>query len=474
VQIVCIILCAVFLVGMLVYAEESAAPTNPLLSLSHIAPHIHATGLSQLYPHAAVKPPPELICSLTEGNGGIIKGYSPEWEGRLARELLAVNLRHDIMRVAVGSYNGQLMGLVKLQASDKYGRRFDAKALQEDAVTALSVAFQLDPQMQSVDVWAVVPANGTHDYDHLPVFSAYATRQDFFRATDEPRSSSLALAGLGLVRLSPTYLQYACCAGLDLLSMVPPTVYDTTPMLDNWEAHVAEAQARLAAANGARIDVLEGTNDGHGMAALTIDDGPHPLTTPLMLAVLRDRGVHATFFLVAEKAEEYPELVRRIVAEGHEIANHSYSHRRAHELNSAQMLAELTTCQRVLGGLTGVNTRYFRPPGGRLNEPGLQAIAVSGHALVMWTTNADDWLKPAPSVIAANALKGLRPGGIVLMHQGSMESFNALPLIIDGAGQRGLRLCTVSELLAAGAAKITRMTTQEAMRHLQRLGFERE
>jgi len=456
-------------------ADSGPPSAHPLLTLSHLGPHLHAAGLSQLSAYIRNQPPAELTTPLSKGNLCIIKGYAPEWEGRLARQLLALNLRHDILRIAVGSYRNQVMGLLKLQAGDKRDRRFDAKALQDDAVSALAAGFRLDPQVQSLDLWAVVPANGTHDYDHLPVFSVSATREQFYRAIDEPRTAPHVLARLGLVRLDPTYLRYAGADGVaGGLRPLPASAYDAETMLHQWNELIRTAQARLARAGHPRVSILNGVTGSHGMAALTIDDGPHPLTTPLMLAVLRHYRVHATFFLVAEKAEEYPELVRRIAREGHEIANHSYSHPRAHELSSVEMLCELTACQEVIARLTGMTTTYFRPPGGRISEPGLQALAASGHTLVMWTNNADDWLKPAPEIIAANALRGLHAGSIMLMHQGSMQSFKALPLILQGAAARGLQLCTLSEMLPPGGAKITRMTPHEAMQHLHKLGYEHE
>ncbi len=474
-----LVLCGVFGLAAVSFpaasANSDAASTGPLLALSHLGPHLHAAGLSQLAAHVHSQPPAELTTSLTDGNLCIIKGYAPEWEGRLARQLLGLDLRHQILRIAAGSYQHQVMGLVKLEAGDRSHRRFDARVLQDDAVSALAAGFALDPQVQSLDLWAVIPANGTHDYDHVPVFSVSAEREQFYRALAEPRTAPNLLAMLGLVRLAPTYLRYAGIKAADNASApLPATSYDAETMLERWEQRVAAAQARLGQGDRAQVSILSGINGPQARAALTIDDGPHPLTTPLMLAVLRDYGIHATFFLVAEKAEEYPELVRRIARDGHEIANHSYSHPRAHQVSGAQMLSEITACQEVIGRLTGTTTAHFRPPGGRIGEPGLQALAVSGHTLVMWSNNANDWIKPAPEIIAANALDGLQSGGIILMHQGSMESFKALPLILQGATARGLQLGTVSELLSAGAARLTRMTPQAASQHLRRLGYERE
>jgi len=441
--------------------------------VSHLGPHMRSTVASQLVVHTAARPPRELTERLAPGTDSIIKGYSSTWEGALARDLLAVDLRHDIMRVAVAEYQADLMALVKLQAGHKHDGTFDPTLLQDDAVTALTVAFDLDPRMQSVDVWAVVPGDETREYAHIPVFSVSARRSDFIQAMAEPRKATHILGRLGLIRFAPNFLRYAAGGyGAGHLLGLPVSTFDGPATIDNWEDHVAQAYERLSNAEGVRLKILEPLRGPHGLAALTIDDGPHPLTTPLMLAVLRNHGVHATFFLVAEKAEEYPELVRRIARGGHEIANHSYSNRRAHELRDAELLAEVTACHDVVGRITGMATEYFRPPGGQITRGGLRALAASQHTVAMWTNNAHDWLKPKPQVIATNALKGLAPGAIILMHQGSMESFHALPLIIEGATAAGVELATISDLVAAGGATTIEMTVEDALTYFQQRGYK--
>ena len=466
------LLVSVTLIAALPLPVAQAEPQQPF-AVSHLGPHLRSAAASQLFAHTAARPPQNLTERLAPGRDSIIKGYSPTWEGALARELLAVDLRHDIIRVAVAEYQSDLMALVKLQAGDKHDGTFNAGALQDDAVTALSVAFDLAPRVQSVDVWAVVPGDETREYAHVPVFSVSVQRADFVQAMAEPRKATHILGRLGLVRFSPNYLRYAGGRyGAGHLLGLPVSTYDAPPASDDWEDHVAEAYERLSNAEPGHVNILEPLRGPHGLAALTIDDGPHPLTTPLMLAVLQDHGVHATFFLVAEKAEEYPELVRRIARAGHEIANHSYSNRRANELRDAELLAEVSACHDVVGRITGMATEYFRPPGGRVTEGGLRALGTSEHTMVMWTNNADDWLKPKPKVIAANALEGLGPGAIILMHQGSMESFRALPLIIEGAGAAGVQLGTVSDLVAVGGAATRDMSIEDALVYLHQRGYK--
>jgi peptidoglycan/xylan/chitin deacetylase (PgdA/CDA1 family) len=163
-----------------------------------------------------------------------------------------------------------------------------------------------------------------------------------------------------------------------------------------------------------------------------------------------------------------------IERDGHEIGNHAYTNRRAGDMTGPQILAELTACQNAVLALTGKKTRFFRPPGGRLTEDGLHAVAISDLTLAMWTNNADDWLKPVPEVIARNVLTGLEPGGVILMHQGSMESFQALPIIIEGARARGLELACMADVRSAGAARITQSPARELLAYLRKMGYRHD
>jgi peptidoglycan/xylan/chitin deacetylase (PgdA/CDA1 family) len=463
-------LCSISATG--VWCSDGCTTVSLAEGLSHLGPRLHASRLSQLAAHTGIRPPSALAAPLAPGNGDIIKGYSAAWESRLAAGLLAADLRHDILRVAVGSYKDSVMALVKLQAAERRDGRFDLMALEQDAVTALSIAFNQSPRMQSVDVWAVVPQADNAEYEHLPVFSISVTRDQFFRVTAQPRVATDVLARLGLIRLHPTYLKHVSPGVVfPLRSPLPVAVYDMPAMRAAWSERLEQCRVRLAESESMQVAMLEGVGGDHEVAALTIDDGPHPLTTPLMLSVLHDYGVRATFFLVGEKAEEYPELVARIARGGHEIANHSYTHRRAQQLTGPEILAEIEACREVLHRITGMDPTLFRPPGGRVGCAGLQALAASRHTLLMWTNNADDWLRPAPETIAANALERLEPGGIILMHQGSMESLLALPLIIEGAANKGIKLGTASEMLEAGAGRILQMEPTEAEIHLTQNGY---
>jgi peptidoglycan/xylan/chitin deacetylase (PgdA/CDA1 family) len=189
------------------------------------------------------------------------------------------------------------------------------------------------------------------------------------------------------------------------------------------------------------------------VVALTFDDGPHPAFTPQILDILKRYGVRATFFLIGARAERYPDLARRIVAEGHEIGDHTYSHpadlpRKDWDAICREIVKGADAIERV----TGVRPKLFRPPRGYLNYRVHTAAQLCGFTVVLWTVSADHHDAPTPEAMAQRVFKLVHPGAIVLMHDGRIpirwKDVKALPLLLDGLRKRGYRFVTVSELLS--------------------------
>lgn len=417
-------------------------------SLSHLAPHL-------FNPPAPAEPellPPGLLLAslVSDTEPGVIKGFDPASEDRLAQALLSLPLRQRLLKVAVASVNDRQMALIKLQAGDVRTGAFRVSDLQDDAVSALRVAFNLPLDLHQIDLWSVVPGRNQEGEVHQPVFSLCADRQPFALASSSPRPARDIIGDLeGLVRFAPQFLRYAGGARLqDIAPSLPRTAWSIAPLSENWPQLVLAARQdpRLGSASTARV-IVNGSGSGNKVA-LTIDDGPHPLITSLFLETLRKHDVKATFFVVGEKVEECPELLRRMVEEGHEIGNHTYSHPRLKNLSEAETLAQLRACQMVVGRVSGRPINLLRPPGGGVASHVLRAATAANSTVVLWTHNTNDWLKISPEEIAANALRDLRPGSVILMHQGDMLSVRALPLIIEGVAKKGLHLTTVSDMIA--------------------------
>jgi peptidoglycan/xylan/chitin deacetylase (PgdA/CDA1 family) len=189
--------------------------------------------------------------------------------------------------------------------------------------------------------------------------------------------------------------------------------------------------------------------------ALTFDDGPDPEWTPRVLDALGRAGVPATFFLVGERAERAPEVVRRMTAEGHEVGSHSWSHRCLWLCGPRTTVAEITRAHERLGALTGVPPRHFRPPWGMVNAAMFPVLRRVGERCVFWSVQPEG-RRPVPAARQiAHVLDRAHPGAIVDLHdaEGTRDAparlLQALPFLLDGLRERGYALTTVAGLLSA-------------------------
>jgi peptidoglycan-N-acetylglucosamine deacetylase len=187
-----------------------------------------------------------------------------------------------------------------------------------------------------------------------------------------------------------------------------------------------------------------------GVVALTFDDGPDPAATPIVLDLLAAAGVRATFFVSGACVDAHPDLVRRALAEGHEIASHGYHHR--HALFGRWPLAgffDTRTAVRRLRALAGP-IRFYRGPFGNYSWSVLASARLSGVQPVNWSVTALDW-HPAstPAEVARRVLELSGSGDVICMHdggRGGQRAIHALGPVLAGFAERGLRPVTLSEL----------------------------
>ncbi|MBN1572223.1 MAG: polysaccharide deacetylase family protein [Deltaproteobacteria bacterium] len=208
---------------------------------------------------------------------------------------------------------------------------------------------------------------------------------------------------------------------------------------------------------------LTGGDRGRPRVALTFDDGPHPKFTPMVLDVLKEYNVRATFFLVGEKVIENPDTVKRIVGEGHCIGNHSMSH--VHLLGlmrTARQMKEIEGCRRAITDTAGTSFPWYRPPMGYKTPSTFWAAKRLGLAVVGWHIKGWDTFYTDPEKIASSVLKRVRNGSIILLHDSSTlrerpidrsPTVDALPDILSGLKERGLRPVTLDGLFDTGEEK---------------------
>ncbi|HHW60739.1 MAG TPA: polysaccharide deacetylase family protein [Syntrophomonadaceae bacterium] len=190
------------------------------------------------------------------------------------------------------------------------------------------------------------------------------------------------------------------------------------------------------------------------VAALTFDDGPDPDTTPLVLDALKKHDAKATFFVMGKRAEEHPDILQRIAAEGHEIGNHSYSHAHYKKYNDKKfLLDEIRRTNRIIYSITAQHPQYFRPPGGYLSYDLIDISKEEGLTIAYWTSIQDskDWVEgKSAERIAAYVIKHIRPGQIILLHDGCSnghQTARAVDLILEELKQEGYSFVSFSELM---------------------------
>lgn len=224
-------------------------------------------------------------------------------------------------------------------------------------------------------------------------------------------------------------------------AIVTPGMNIDQELGNNFTARVHRMVASIARGSVARPRLI----------ALTFDDGPYPMYTPLLLDELKAMHVPATFFLIGRDAEQWPAITRRIEAEGNEVADHTYSHPNLDQETSSQVKDELLHGRDVLWNLTrDPSVRdLMRPPHGRYTMATLRATTSLGYQVVLWTDDSGDWRTLTPRQIEADMLQHATAPDIVLLHSGKLATIEALPMVVERFRAAGYTFVTAGELLRA-------------------------
>ncbi len=184
--------------------------------------------------------------------------------------------------------------------------------------------------------------------------------------------------------------------------------------------------------------------------ALSFDDGPHPYYTPLILDILAEYGVRATFFMVGENVTYYTAAAEAVVAAGHEIGNHTQSHRAFTRMSEGEMLSEITACEEAIASVSECRPHFIRPPEGEMSAAMRRVVGGLDYRIILWDVDTRDWAHTPPQTICDHILDTVRPGDIILMHDfigHDSPTPEALRLVIPALLERGYRFVTVGELV---------------------------
>ena len=172
--------------------------------------------------------------------------------------------------------------------------------------------------------------------------------------------------------------------------------------------------------------------------------------TQTLIDILSRYGVHATFFVVGDWAERYPDSVKALAEAGNEVMNHSSSHAHFSSLSTEQIVSDITACNEKVAALTGVSPSLFRCPYGEYDDHVIQAVESMGMTAVQWDVDSLDWKGISAAEITDRVLKNVRSGSIVLFHNAAIHTPEALPGIIEALQQEGYTIVPISELLLQG------------------------
>lgn len=178
--------------------------------------------------------------------------------------------------------------------------------------------------------------------------------------------------------------------------------------------------------------------------AITFDDGPHPVYTKKLLDGLKERDVKATFFVLGENAEKYPEIIERMKEEGHIIGNHTYTHIQLRSSNRQQFRDELVLTNETIKEITGQEVQYVRPPYGTWDKKLEEELNMFP---VLWNVDPNDWCTGSADKVTRRITDKAKENSIILLHDCYQSSVDAALASIDILTERGYEFVTVEEIL---------------------------
>ncbi|MFD8704802.1 polysaccharide deacetylase family protein [Kitasatospora sp. NPDC059648] len=185
---------------------------------------------------------------------------------------------------------------------------------------------------------------------------------------------------------------------------------------------------------------------GGNVVYLTFDDGPSPTYTPRILSILNRYGVHATFFEIGENVAAHPSLTAQVARQGHSVQNHSWSHPDLRRLSPASFNSQVGDTDRAIRAQTGRTPKCLRPPYGAVNGAVRSRAAALGKEVVLWSVDPADWSRPGAAAIRSRVLRNVRPGSVILLHDGGgdrSQTAAALPDILSTLKARGYGFATL-------------------------------
>ena len=210
---------------------------------------------------------------------------------------------------------------------------------------------------------------------------------------------------------------------------------------------VPERVVQVVASRQERLVPIYYVETEEKKVAISFDASWGAEKTPQILETLREEGLKTTFFLTGFWVEKYPDMVEKIAAEGHEIGNHTYSHPHLNQLGEKEIEQEVQKVHDMIKEVTEQDPTLFRPPFGEYSNKVIKVLDKMGYKTIQWSVDSLDWKDLTQEEIAKRVLGGLHEGAIVLFHNNAKYTADALPLVIQGAREKGYTIVPISELI---------------------------
>ena len=245
-----------------------------------------------------------------------------------------------------------------------------------------------------------------------------------------------------------------------------PSLHQQPPVSLRPHPHMLQTSPTTVLRSLMTQPLYSGSSAQHEIA-LTFDDGPQPVFTPQVLAILQHFHVKATFFDVGKWMKWHPQLAVQEAQDGHEVEDHTWSHPVLPTLSSEAIHNELARDAQKIQKATDTTPTFFRPPYGETNATVADQARQLGLSTVMWSVDPRDWTRPGADAIARRVLQATTNGSIILLHDGGgdrSQTVEALPTIINTLQQRGLQFVTIQQM--SGGVVITDTHTTARLTHL--------
>ena len=190
------------------------------------------------------------------------------------------------------------------------------------------------------------------------------------------------------------------------------------------------------------------------LVAISFDAAWGNEDTQTLIDILQDHGVNATFFVVGDWAERYPDSVKALAEAGNEVMNHSSHHAHFSSLSSGEIAEDIRACNEKISALTGISPTLFRCPYGEYDDHVIQGVEALGMTAVQWDVDSLDWKGISAEEITQRVLRQVRSGSIILFHNAAQHTPEALPGILDALEKEGYTVVPVSQLLLTGETRI--------------------